>query len=307
MGLALLPCALTGCPLTDNYFVDSSGGVAGVGGVGGVGPAGGAGGTVSGAGGGGALGGAMTGGSSGVGGSAAAMGGTGGGAPTTGGTAGSGGIGGGKGGRGGAAGTATEAGEGGMAGDGGNCVPEVCDGVSNDCDDEIDEGGVCPKDCAAREYDGHVYVLCLSKTLMAGSTYNTAYNRCAGLAEELELARSFDLASLEDDDENTFLKDWIAEASTLADGAVWMGANDREVENTWVWGRGASAVQFFRGYVGGGGEPLMDRYDDFAPGKPASLGLAQEDCGAFDGEVDWQWNDRDCAKRQMGFVCEQLP
>jgi len=303
--VALLPGALTGCPLTDNYFVDPNAGAAGLA----PSPAAGSGGTA----GGGALGGDGNGGSGGDGrgGTSVATGGSdiGGNAAVGGTTAGSGetgGVSGANAGGTGGAGAAAEAGMDGMGGDA-TCVAEVCDGVSNDCDEEIDEGSVCPTGCTAREYGGHTYVLCLSLTAMGGSNYDAAYARCGGLAAELGLDGTFDLASIEDAEEDAFLKAWIAERSTVADGAVWMGGNDLELENTWVWGRGASAVQFFQGKAAGGGTPFMGRYNDFGPGKPNSSNTTDEDCGVFDAEVDWQWNDRECTKKQMGFVCERQP
>lgn len=74
-----------------------------------------------------------------------------------GGTAGKGGMGG-AGGKAGAGGMGGFAGSGGMAGMGGaggaNCSSEVCDGVDNDCDQEIDEGCLCVDGDKQPCYDG---------------------------------------------------------------------------------------------------------------------------------------------------------
>jgi len=314
----LLPWALTGCPFSDNYFVDPNYNVAGgPSHGGGTGALGGNAGTAGGnAGAGMSAGGAVAAGNGGSGGALAGTGGDTGGTGGTGGagtggdtalggTSGAGATGGGStGGDAGQAGSGPEAGAGGE----GPCVPEpeVCDGKSNGCDGVVDEG-VCPQHCTAQQHDGRVYVLCLWALAANGPDYETAETRCAGMGAELGLDGDFALAFVESEDENTFLKDWIGTSTSVADGAVWMGANDIAAENTWVWGQGPDAVQFFRGYTGGGGTAYMGRYDDFGPGRPNSSNETQEDCGAFDAEVTWQWNDRQCTDNEIGFVCEQQP
>ena len=59
------------------------------------------------------------------------------------------------------------------------------------------------------------------------------------------------------------------------------------------------------GDANGGGTPYMGRYNDFAEGRPNSSNATDEDCGAFDSEVAWQWNDRECSKLLPGFACEE--
>ncbi len=39
--------------------------------------------------------------------------------------------------------------------------------------------------------------------------------------------------------------------------------------------------------------PVMGRFNDSAPGRP-SANETDEDCGGFDTEADWSWNDRLC-------------
>jgi len=314
----LLPCALTGCPLSDNYFVDQNAGVAG-GTVhgGGTSSRGGSAGTFGGSAGAGAsAGGAVIAGNggggivAGMGGNTSGTGGTATGGDTAlGGSAGTGGSGGiPNAGEPGAGGATEEGGAQGIGGEG-PCVPttEVCDGRDNDCNDVVDDGGVCPEHCIAQHHDGRVYVLCIWGLAANGADYETASTRCAGMGTELGVAGAFTLAFIESENENTFLQGWIDSSTSVADGAVWMGANDIAQENRWVWGEGADAVQFFRGYTGGGGIAYMGRFNDFGTGRPNSSNNTDEDCGAFDAEVAWQWNDRACTNKEIGFVCEQQP
>jgi hypothetical protein len=202
------------------------------------------------------------------------------------------------------------AGDVGMAGAGPEpCTPksEVCDGLDNDCDDETDEEG-CPADCTAKFYVGHSYLLCMPTTTDDQLAYNAATNYCDDAASRLDLDFEMALARIESPDENEFLKTWVrARAGTPDDGEIFIGANDIDDENNWVWGRGSKAVEFFHGRNQGGGTPVDGAFNDFGPDRPNALNGAEEDCGALDATVDWQWNDVVCSKPRLGFVCEQKP
>jgi hypothetical protein len=306
--MVLLGGLLPGCPFSDDYFISPSAGLAGSGPV--AGGEGGTGGSSA------AAGGPAAGG---IGGNSAAAGGDGGtggqvatggnGATSAGGNGGTGGSSdtGGSGDAGGEGGVDVSPGTGGAGGTMTGCVaePERCDGVSNDCDDEIDEDGVCPAACTAKSYDDHVYLLCYSEDSADALGADDATARCGDLSAQFGLEQDLGLVWIETSEENDFLLDWIDE--TTSTGVLWTGANDENRETTWVWGRSTEAEQFYTGSSSGDGMPYMDRFDDFASGQPDGGDHDDEDCGAFDSDYGWQWADHFCTTLQPGFICEQHP
>jgi hypothetical protein len=181
-------------------------------------------------------------------------------------------------------------------------VAEICDGQSNDCDDLVDEGA-CPAGCSARLFGEHLYLLCVNESAALQLDYNEATAACDGADSMLGLGVSLELARIESAQENQFLRDWIRE-TTSSEGMIWMGANDIAREGIWVWGQGERAVQFFTGNLFGGGVPFNGRFHDFLAGRPNSANGTDEDCGGFDSEADWHWNDRLCTQGRLGYVCE---
>jgi hypothetical protein len=203
------------------------------------------------------------------------------------------------------------------------CAPkaEVCDGISNDCDPDVDEGEVCPVEGHGATHGGHIYLLYLHDSgwdqqghnpqqgwdEMTGTQedYGEAATTCRAAGALLGLGVEFDLARIESVEENEFARAWIAE-STSEEGMVWMGANDLALEGNWVWGQDAGAVQFFTGSARGGGTAVPGLYNDFTQGRPNAANGVDEDCGAFDSDFDWHWNDLDCGVPRLGALCEQL-
>jgi hypothetical protein len=124
----------------------------------------------------------------------------------------------------------------------------------------------------------------------------------------LGLGMQLDLARIQSAEENEFLRGWIAERAANVEGMVWMGANDLTMEGRWVWGQGADAVHFFTAgrYSGSAGTAVDGLYNDFSEGRPNSANGVDEDCGAFDSEFGWHWNDLDCGVPRLGVLCEQL-
>ncbi|HJL14418.1 MAG TPA: MopE-related protein, partial [Sandaracinaceae bacterium LLY-WYZ-13_1] len=95
---------------------------------------------------------------------------------------------------------------------------ERCDGVDQDCSGAPDEGA-CPAGCIGRGHAGHGYAFC-----EANVDWPTARDRCA--------AAGMRLVQIDDRAEDDFVE---STADAVGVGDVWIGANDRATENTWVW------------------------------------------------------------------------
>jgi hypothetical protein len=205
----------------------------------------------------------------------------------------------GMGGTGGVGGTA------GVAGTGG-CVPsapptERCDGVDNNCMGGVDEGNACPDYCTGATRGGHTYLLCSFEAAPSGASRLRSWTQ----AQEFCTTRMHSLVFIETAEENAFILEWIEKL--MLEDQVWMGANDRDSglgsnEGEWVWGVANIAVQFWDG--DDDGDPVMNRYNDWADGEPNNDG--NEDCGVYASNHDFQWDDRSCTDTYANFVCESL-
>ena len=145
---------------------------------------------------------------------------------------------------------------------------EVCDTLDNDCNGVVDDGAVCP--CDTDEYDGHVYMFCVT-----GTAWATARTDC--------LSYGYDLAAIGDAAEDAWVLDAV---QTYIGGKAWLGGNDRTSEGTWEWSNGEAMS-----------------YTNWGPREPSSAGPNQ-DCMKTNHLRSGQWSDHNCTSG-FGYVCEE--
>lgn len=242
----------------------------------------------------------------GTGGTSAGSGGTGGGAAGTGGSGGSLGSGGDGGGTGGGA-SGGSGGSGGNAGSGGtdSCSPsdERCDGVDNDCDDDVDEDDVCPTGCFGDTYQGHAYVFCDRPP--GQNSLNNRPARNWQQAMQYCLDRDQVLVSLQTSDESDFVYSGLDELN--GSGDIWMGATDQDDEDLWSWALGMSVASWEPFYDDNSEMVVGDAFVDWRSGEPNDQG--GEDCGVIEVQDGggYLWDDRSCTTDFDRFVCEDPP
>ena len=145
---------------------------------------------------------------------------------------------------------------------------ELCDGIDNNCDTEIDEKA-CPAKCSGFALGGHGYMVC---------DVELNARKASALCEE----QGFRLAWIESADENAGLLEAIGELNSGRGGGiveVSIGATDTEKEGDWHWLDGAD---FWQG--GGKGMPVSGAYTNWAEAAPTirrSRVLVGEDCAVL--------------------------
>jgi hypothetical protein len=189
------------------------------------------------------------------------------------------------------AGGALDPGQAGEGGTGGAtpepCVPttERCNGHDDDCDESIDEF-VCLSSCSgfvlASDPD-HGYMFCNGARK---ANYDNAKKAC----EDQDMR----LAWLTSAEENAAVAQRLG--SLGSDAEVLFGATDQGNEGDWIW---AGGEQFWDG--DDNGDPVDGLYNNWSAGTPNNSN--NEDC-ALVMTASGKWGDRSCAATYP-YVCEQ--
>jgi hypothetical protein len=175
------------------------------------------------------------------------------------------------------------------------CVPstERCNGHDDNCNELIDElacnsmssGTVGCSGFVLADRPAHGYMLCTGIT----RDYAHAQDACQ--------AQSMRLAWLETDSENQEVSAKVNAASPNLE--TWFGANDIANEGKWFWD-GNGGTQFWNGDQNG--QPVKSAFSAWAPWSPNNTNNS-EDCAVLNAGTA-SWSDRSCTIK-FAYLCEE--
>ena len=152
---------------------------------------------------------------------------------------------------------------------------EVCDGIDNDCDANIDTNQLCRgvyNNCRLRRYDGSAYLFCRYERI-----WSVAKGDCSSVG--------YHLVTINDAAEDA----WIdGQVDTFASNFEWwIGYNDLTLEGYWGW------------------DGPYSTYTNWASSEPNDW-QGGEDCTLLNSWAGGQWNDASCMTATY-YVCEANP
>jgi len=161
---------------------------------------------------------------------------------------------------------------------------DVCDGIDNDCNaSSLD---LCPAGCSGLRRpepdDRRIYLFCTTE-----QPWVAAATDCVNAGGHL--------AEIDSQEENDFIR---TNATALLGAVdVHIGANDRDLEESWVWDGGEL---FWTG--GPSGSAFNGRFEAWDPAEPdaADGATSGADCGAL--RADGLWFDSNCGNSRR-YVC----
>jgi hypothetical protein len=154
---------------------------------------------------------------------------------------------------------------------------EICNGLDDNNNSQVDEGGVCPTGCAGRTWSGRVYYFCAHSEAWTG-----AKSFCGQHGMKLARVNSASESS------------WMMSTAKSLWGVVpdiWLGGTDSAQEGTWRWQDGAVFYQ--------SGKAVL--FCDWKPGEPDNI-AAGDDCLTICQVTGW--NDLDCSTKAH-HICEK--
>ncbi len=160
---------------------------------------------------------------------------------------------------------------------------ETCDGLDNDCDEEIDE----------REAGVDTCEDCTHVSRPSGTTYQLCRTGLSWLAAEAaceDLGDGYHLASISGGSEDAFLGEAMDEVNSSEDW--WIGLNDRDTEDSFEWSNGEA---FSYGATLRSGPP-------WAVAQPNNDDPGPQNC-VEKGTDERLWNDDACVETNF-FACE---
>jgi hypothetical protein len=163
---------------------------------------------------------------------------------------------------------------------------EVCDGLDNDCDGVVDNGGVCGPGCTGTTFGGHAYAFCTTAHI-----FNDATSDCA--------SKSMRLARVDDAAENQFLYAiaFANPANTSTAFWPWIGGHDIATPLEWLW---ADGTAFWAGR--NNGSAVAGLYSNWASASPTDASGTY--CTTMQRGGNGTWVDRGCSNLQPYF-CEK--
>ncbi|MAA79990.1 MAG: hypothetical protein CL916_12115, partial [Deltaproteobacteria bacterium] len=152
---------------------------------------------------------------------------------------------------------------------------EVCDGIDNNCNGDIDSNSLCRNElsyCRLRRRQGSSYLFC-----RANRTWSVAKGECASLG--------YHLVTINDSGEDSWIDGQIQNFSSSH--RWWIGYNDITLEDYWDW------------------DGPYGIYTNWSTGEPNDAGSG-EDCVLLNQTSSGGWHDASCSTSTY-FVCEANP
>ena len=164
---------------------------------------------------------------------------------------------------------------------------EICDGVDNDCDGQLDTAAECP--CNVEVFGSHTYLYCENV-----STWHEASNACQSIP-------NFELVVVNDAAEQAWI--WNVSSNYAVDYWWWLGYHNQsatasqEPAGMWEW-------------VGGQSSSYPAPWHPHEPWPQPDDHLDNEDCAHIDPSHGF-WNDLDCHINNwygssIYYICESV-